>query len=201
MRRLLFLLLLTPLLSISQIQIQGTVIDTNTKKPLPFASVVTNTNFGTLTDLDGKFHINTKNSFHQITISYVGYKSISIPININDKFVHIKLETSIEKLNEVLITATENPALQIIRNAIANKAKNNIEKSLNSFKFNTYNKILVTASPDSISGQIDSVFTSNNGEQKFEKLDSTNYKFKKEIAKHHLYISEKISEFQFQKLF
>jgi hypothetical protein len=199
MKNLLFLLLLTPLISLAQVQIQGTVIDKNTKKPLPFASVVTNSNFGTLTDLDGKFYINTKNTFHQITISYVGYKSVKISINSSDKFIHVKLEASIEKLNEVLITATENPALQIIRNAITNRVKNNIEKSLNSFKFNTYNKILVTANPDSISGQIDSVFISKNGEQKFEKLDSTNYKFKKEIAKHHLYISEKISEFQFQK--
>ena len=91
MKKLLFLLLLTPLLSISQVQIQGTVIDNITKKPLPFASVITNTNLGTLTDLEGKFHINTKNSFHQITISYVGYKSVNIPININDKFIHVKL--------------------------------------------------------------------------------------------------------------
>ncbi len=199
MKKLLFLLLLFPLWSISQTQIQGTVIDSSTKKPLPFASVVTNTNFGTLTDLEGKFFINTKNSFHQISISYVGYKSISIPIRENDRFIQVKLETSIEKLNEVLITAKENPALQIIRNTIANKSINNIEKSLNSFKFNTYNKLLITANPDSISGKIDSVFTSKNGEKKFKELDSTNYKFKKEIGKHHLYISEKISEFQFQK--
>jgi hypothetical protein len=199
MKKFLLLLLLIPLLSIAQTQIQGTVIDSNTNKPLPFASIVTNTNFGTLTDLDGKFHINTKNSFRTITISYVGYKSIDIPISINDKYIHVKLATTIEKLKEVLITAKENPALRIIRQTIANKSENNIEKSLGSFKFNTYNKILVTANPDSISGKIDSVFASVNGEKKFKKLDSTNYKFKKEIDKHHLYISEKISEFQFQK--
>lgn len=199
MRKLLLLLLLTPLLSVSQTQIQGTVIDSRTKKPLAFASIVTDTNFGTLSDLEGKFYIRSKNSFHQISISYVGYKSVDIPIHINDKFIQVKLETSVEKLNEVLITAKENPALQIIRNAIANKANNNIEKSLSSFKFNTYNKILVTANPDSISDKIDSVFISKNGQRKFKELDSTNFKFKKELVKHHLYITEKYSEYQFQK--
>ncbi|NQV78768.1 MAG: carboxypeptidase-like regulatory domain-containing protein, partial [Lutibacter sp.] len=140
MRNLLLLVFILPLFAISQNKIQGIVIDSKTKQPLPFASIVTNTNFGTLTDIDGEFYIITKNSFHQITVSYVGYKSVTVPILISDKFISIKLEASIENLNEVLITAKENPALQIIRNAIKNKPKNNIEKSLNYFKFNTYNK-------------------------------------------------------------
>jgi hypothetical protein len=199
MKKIHFLFLLLPLISFSQTYIQGIVLDNNTQKPLPFASIVTNTNFGTLTDVDGKFEIISKNNFNQITISYVGYTPVTIPISKKDKFISVKLNTSVENLREVLITAKENPALQIIRNTIKNKSKNNIEKSLNSFKFNTYNKILVTANPDSISSKIDSVFVVKNGEKTFLKLDSSNYEFKKEIDNKHLYISEKISEFQFQK--
>ncbi len=199
MKKLLLLIFIIPLFAISQHKIQGIVIDSRTKKPLPFASIVTNTNFGTLTDVDGAFFIKTKNSFHQISISYIGYTSVNVPITINDKFINVKLEASVENLKEVLITAKENPVLQIIRNTIKNKPNNNIEKALNSFKFNTYNKILVTANPDSINGKIDSVFVVKEGEKKFKKLDSSNYKFKKEIDKQHIYISEKISEFQFQK--
>lgn len=199
MKNLLLLFLIIPLVSISQNRIQGIVIDSKSKQPLPFASIVTNTNFGTLTDVDGKFHVKAKNAFHQITISYVGYQSVTIPISEKDRFISVKLKASVEKLKEILITAKENPALQIIRNTIKNKTKNNIEKSLNSFKFNTYNKILVTANPDSISGKVDSVFTIKKGVKSFKKLDSSNYKFKKEIDKQHLYISEKISEYQFQK--
>ena len=158
MKKLLTFLLLLPLFVSSQTKIQGVVIDSKTKQVLPFASVVTNTNFGTLTDVDGKFFVKTKNDFNTITISYVGYKSIIIPIGIKDKFIRVKLKSTVENLNEVLITARENPALAIIRNTINSKPKNNIEKSLNSFKFNSYNKILVTANPDSISGKVDSVF-------------------------------------------
>ena len=138
-------------------------------------------------------------NFNEITVSYVGYQSVHIPVKNNNTFITIKLEPTIENLNEIVITATENPALQIIRNTIANKPKNDIEKSLNSFQFNTYNKILVTANPDSINGKLDSIYILKNGEKIFEKIDSTNYKFKKEIEKQHLYISEKISEFKFEK--
>ncbi len=199
MKNILLVVLLIPFFTFSQTKIQGIVLDSKSKQPLPFASVVTNTNYGTLTDVDGEFYIKAKNTFKQITISYVGYQSVSVAINKNDKFIHVKLKASVEKLKEVFITAKENPALQIIRNAIKNKSKNNIEKSLNSFKFNSYNKILVTANPDSINGKVDSVFVVKEGVKTFKKLDSSNYKFKKEIVKQHLYISEKISEFQFQK--
>lgn len=199
MKRLFLLLFLIPIFSFSQTQIQGIIIDSKTNQPLPFATITTSSNFGTLTDVDGKFNIKSNKSITQISISYVGYESLIFPITKNEKFIKIPLKPKVESLKEVQIIAKENPALQIIRNTIKNKPKNNIEKSLNTFKFNTYTKILVTANPDSISGNIDSVFVLKEGKKQFKKLDSSNYKFKKEIDKSHLYISEKISEFQFQK--
>lgn len=200
MKKVLFLLYLIPFLALSQNQIQGIVTDSSTKIPLPFATIITNTGFGVLTDVDGKFSIETKKSFNSIKISYIGYKSQEISVNTENTFLQIKLTTTVENLDEILITAKENPALKIIKNAIKNKPKNNIEKALNTFKFNTYNKILVTANPDSINGKIDSVFFVKKGEEKkFLHIDSSNYKFKKDILKQHLFISEKISEYKFQK--
>ena len=199
-KKALLLLYLFPILVLSQNQIQGIVIDSKTNEPLPYASIVTNTGFGVLSDVDGKFFIQTKNSFKSIEISYIGYTPEEVLVNTQNTFIRVTLTTSVENLDEVLITARENPALEIIRNAIKNKPKNNIEKALNSFKFNTYNKILVTANPDSIDGKIDSVFIlKKDGSKEFSKLDSSNFKFKKDILKQHLYISEKISEYQFQK--
>ena len=197
-KRFLFIFLF-PLLIFSQNQIQGIVIDNTTKKPLPFASIITNTNAGTLSDVDGKFFIKTTSSFNEITVSYIGYKKVNIPISNNTNYIKIELNSSTESLNEIIITAKENPAIQIIRSTIQNKKVNNIETALNSFKFNAYTKLLVTANPDSINGKIDSIFILKNGEKKFSKIDSTNFKFKKEINKQHLYISEKIAEYQFQK--
>lgn len=199
MKQLFFLLFLTPLPVLSQTQIQGIIFDGKTNNPLPFATITTSGNFGTLTDIDGKFYIKSEKTITQISISYVGYESLTFPVSKNEKFIKIALNPKIESLKEVEIIARENPALKIIGNTIKNKSKNNIEKALNSFKFNTYNKTLVTANPDSISGNIDSVFVLKDGQKQFKKLDSSNYKFKKEIVKSHLYISEKISEFRFEK--
>lgn len=200
MKNFLFLIILLPILIHAQsTTLRGIVLDSSSKKPLPFASIITNTKFVTLTDVDGRFLIETNIPFNEISISYVGFKKVTVPINEEDRFVQIKLATSVEKLNEVLITARENPALQLIRNTIANKSINNIEKALQSFKFNSYNKILVTANPDSISGKLDSIFKVKNGVKSFVEIDSSNYDFKKQIDKSHLYISEKISSVLYQK--
>jgi hypothetical protein len=199
MKKLLFVIFLIPALVVAQTQLRGIVINAETKQPLPFATVQTNTNSVTLTDVDGNFFINTNQAFTEVTILYVGFSKTTVSITEKDTFISINLKPTVENLNEVYITATENPALEIIRKTIENKPLNNIEKALNYFEFNTYTKILVTANPDSISSKIDSVFFIKNGEKIFDKLDSTNYEFKKETKKQHLYISEKISTYKFEK--
>ena len=199
MKKLLLLLLFKPLLFFSQNYLQGVVIDSKTKQPLPFATILTNTNFGSLTDIDGKFELKTTTPFSKITVSYVGYKKVVAEVIPSEKYKTILLETSVESLHEVVVIAKENPALKIIENTIKNKDKNAVDKALNSYKFTSYNKRLITANPDSIKGDIDSVFIFKKGEKTFYKTDSSNYKLKKDLTKHHIYISEKISEFNFQK--
>jgi hypothetical protein len=199
MKNLFLLALLFPLFAFSQYQVSGKVIDSKSKKPLVFANVIVTKTIGTLTDIDGLFQISSTKPISEITISYVGYSTKIIVLNNSKRFRTIALKASVENLKEVLITAKENPALQIIRNAIKNREKNNIETGLNTFKFKAYNKILVTANPDSIDGKVDSIFKIKKNKKSFFKLDSSNYKFHKEIKNKHLYISEKISEFKFQK--
>ena len=83
-------------------------------------------------------------------------------------------------------------ANQIIEKTILYKQSN----KPNNYEFTTYNKLIVTANPDSIAGRIDSVFTIKKGKKIFKKIDSSDYNFKKLIAKQHLYQTEKISKFQ-----
>ena len=196
---LVFIFLFLPLLIFSQSNFSGIVKDKSSKKALPFATIITNNGIGEITDTEGKFAINTKNNINELTVSYVGYKTQIIIINKEDKYITILLEPFNESLTEVILLAKENPALKIIRNTIQNKDKNNIQKALNSFKYTAYNKLIVTANPDSISGDLDSVYVIKNGERIFKKIDSTNYEFKKQIEKHHLYITEKIAEHKFQR--
>ena len=198
MKKLIPLLLLLPFLAFSQQQISGLLVDFQTNEVLPFANILTNNNQGTITDVDGKFTLESSKNITEIRISYIGYESKIISINENTTFLKIELTQNIESLNEVVITNAENPALRIIRNAINNKKKNNIEKALSTFKFKAYNKLLVTANPDSITGDLDTIYKLNKGVKEFVKVDSSNYNFKKQIDRSHIYLTEKISEHTFE---
>ena len=194
-----FIILTLPLLVCGQSSFSGIVKDQKTKQPLPFATIISNTGIGEICDADGKFLIDTKKNISFLTISYVGYTTQKISVDLTTQYLTVLLEPSTERLNEVILVAKENPALQIIRNTIKNKDKNNTQKALNSFKYTAYNKLVVTANPDSINGNVDSVFVMKNDKKVFKRVDSTNYEFKKEIDKHHLYITEKIAEHTFKR--
>jgi len=196
---LLLIILIFPLLVLAQSKFSGIVKDSKTKETLPFATLITNTGLGNITDVDGKFTFNTKTKVSQLTVSYIGYKTQKITIAENEHYIPVFLEPNTENLHEIIVIAKENPALQIIRYAIANKTDNTLEKNVNSYRYSSYHKLIVTANQDSIQGTVDSIFVEKKGKRIFKKLDSTNYLFKKEIEKHHIYIAEKISEYKFKR--
>ncbi len=162
--------------------LSGIITDKKSGEPLAFATVKADTGAGTMTDTEGKFLIQSKKIFSSITVSYVGYYSKEVPVK--NSFIKIEMTPSVEKLNEVVITAKKSPALILMEKVVA---------------FNSYNKIVVTANPDSIQPTIDSVFVKKNGKKTFVELDSTNYDFYEEIKDKHLYIAEKISEIKFKR--
>jgi len=57
---------------------------------------------GTLTDIDGKFKLQTKQNQGALSFSYVGYKSITIPFKEND-ILKITMKESGMDLNEVVV--------------------------------------------------------------------------------------------------
>ena len=182
----------------AQTQISGVVKDAKTKEVLPFASILFQNNRGLLTDANGIFNIDSKEKIDSLLISYVGYKTKTILIK-KTKYFTILLAPSVEQLQTVVLNAPENPAIALIKKVIKYKFKNNYKKILNTYKYNSYNKLLVTGSPDSIDGSIDSVYKTKEGTKTFMRLDSSNYELKSELQKHHFYLTEKISEHLFEK--
>lgn len=180
----------------AQFQVNGIVKDASTQKPLPFANIISEDGSSTISDVDGKFSIASKNSITSLTVSYIGYVNKIIPVTKDQLFYKVALLQKTDQLNEVLVS-NENPALAIIKKAIQNKAENNPQEKLKSFEYKSYNKLIVTANPDSINGTIDSVFVTNQYETYLKKLDSTDYKFKQLIKKQHLFQTEKVSKYQF----
>ncbi|OJX51063.1 MAG: hypothetical protein BGO88_07690 [Flavobacterium sp. 38-13] len=196
MKHLTFLFFLLSVSVQAQFQVSGIVRDENTKKPLPFATI-TDTSFSTVTDVDGKFLLQNENQINSFTISYIGYAPKTIAVTGNKKYYDLLLVPKAEHLDEIQLTSSENPANGIISKAIKNKKKNDPQQKLLSFQFKSYNKLIVSANPDSIDGSIDSVFVERYTGREFKNVDSTNYKFKKIIDRQHLFQTEKVSQFQF----
>lgn len=177
----------------AQFDLSGKIMDANTKKTLPFASISTPNAFA-IADLDGKYTVSNVHKNDTITVSYVGYETIKIQIK-NRRNFDFKLQPLSENLQEVAVN--KNPARTIIEKVRANKKSNDPEQKLKSFQFKAYNKLVITANPDSINGTLDSIFVTRKSIRKFVKLDSTDFKFKKIISKQHIYQTEKISNVQF----
>ncbi|WP_284652683.1 DUF5686 family protein [Flavobacterium terrisoli] len=198
MKQLFYLFFFFSLSLQAQFQINGIVKDAETKKGLPFATITTERGTATISDVDGKFNLLLNSQPETLTVSYVGYTSQTISLFEKKAFFTLFLEPKVDELKEVVLS-NENPALAIIAKVIKQKDSNNPQKRLKTFQYKTYNKLLVTANPDSISGKIDTVFVNEVTKGKIAKIDSSDYKFKKIIDKQHLFLTEKVSLFEFEK--
>jgi len=108
-------------------QIKGTVKDAS-GNPLPFVNIyIENTYIGTSTNELGKYEINIaeKNNVHLI-FQYLGFKTQKHVLNIPQfpfEF-NVTLQEEDFQLKEVVVSNSENPAYEIIRNSIRSKKKN-----------------------------------------------------------------------------
>ena len=173
----------------SQFNFSGIVRDLQDQKPLPFVTIKTSSNKVFLTDVDGKFQFIDDEIVSYLLVSYVGYELKKIAVANNNFYFNVNL-------NSIQIKKLDN-ANAIIANVIAKKNKNNPERKLQSFRYKSFSKLVITANPDSLKGNIDSIFVSKNNQKYFTKLDSSEYKFKKIISKQHLFQTEKIVDNQF----
>ena len=188
-------MLLFSLVGQAQFQYNGIVKDNATQKPLPFATIITNLGNYSISDVDGKFSITAKQPLTSFTASYIGYSRAEIILANNTKFYPVCLVPASNDLNEVAVSG-ENPGLTIIRKVIQNKDFNTPQKKLKNFEFKAYNKLIITANPDSIDGRIDSIFVQKAMKKKLVEVDSSDYEFKKIISKQHLFQTERVSQFQ-----
>lgn len=180
----------------AQFQVNGIVKESVAGKPLPFATVTIDNGINTISDVDGKFSILSTTPISAFKVSYIGFTKATVPVEGNKNYYVIALSQRANDLNAVVVPG-ENPALAIIKKVIENKDNNNPEKKLSSFEFKSYNKLIVTANPDSISGRVHSIVEKKTIGKKLSKLDSADFKFKKIISKQHLLQIEKVSQYQF----
>lgn len=108
MRQIITFLLLVNLYTIGNTQvIKGTILDQNTHTRIIYASVYFNGTFvGTHTDQKGYFELDiSKNLSMSLTISALGYYSVTLTDFLSDKPFLIYLTPKVYELKEVVITA------------------------------------------------------------------------------------------------
>lgn len=92
--------------------------------PLPFANVFfKGTTKGTTTNIDGNYKMETKSGNYEVVFKYIGYKTLVKEVNVNLQQVVLNVSMAKENysIKEVVITAGEDPAYAIIRNAITKR--------------------------------------------------------------------------------
>ncbi|WP_266206152.1 DUF5686 and carboxypeptidase-like regulatory domain-containing protein [Pontibacter kalidii] len=119
--------------------IKGTVTDAATKEALIGVSVfVPGTSIGTSTDFEGNYQIQTNQSINKVQFSYLGYQTVIMDVLPGqEQSLHVKLETGAKQLSEVVVVGKKrkvkysnknNPAVDLIREIVANKDKNRPEQ-------------------------------------------------------------------------
>lgn len=105
-------------------KIKGSV-NTNEGNPLPFATVyIKGTNKGTNANSEGKFSIKLAPGKYVLVCQYVGYQKQELPVSVSEKDEEVNFILKLQEmtLSEVVIKTGEDPAYQVIRNAIRKRA-------------------------------------------------------------------------------
>ena len=104
LKQLLFLPVFAFLSILAQAQVKGTVTSKDDGTPLPGVSVIVfGTKQGTETDFDGNYVLSAVPRDAKLSISYLGYKTILIPVN-GQTTINIQLETDTAQLDEIVLT-------------------------------------------------------------------------------------------------
>ena len=126
-----------------QAVIEGTVYDTISGRPISFVVVsVASTNLSTLTNRSGRYRLVVPRGEWQLEFRRIGHRMTSVTIQVTesassrDVFMHpVPIEL------EALIVTPENPALRIIREALARK--NDVLSRIHDYRYDAYAKLVI----------------------------------------------------------
>ena len=126
-------------------EVSGKVLNERTGVALPFANVQTNSENETLTNIEGSFDLKIEENTGYLLISYPGFFTKKINIYPSeDHFYEIGLlPVNQPKQQSDYLISGENPARNLIERAIERKSQNDPEKVFSTFRYKSYNKILI----------------------------------------------------------
>lgn len=147
--KLLFTFFLFGIISTStfaQTKVSGYVLDED-NQPISFANVIfKGSTQGTITDENGKFYMESTDTWNALIVSFLGYETLEVPltkkVNYELKFI---LKEAAAELDQVFIVAGKqskknNPAIDLLRKIWEHKRKNGL-KHFKQYEYNKYEKV------------------------------------------------------------
>ncbi|MCB4806723.1 DUF5686 and carboxypeptidase regulatory-like domain-containing protein [Tamlana sp. 62-3] len=132
--------------ALSQTKVSGYVFD-EFEQPVSFANVIfKGSTQGTITDENGKFYLESDESWSDLVVSFIGYETLNIhldkKVNYDLKFI-LKEETS--QLDQVVIftgkqSKKNNPAIDLLRKIWEHKRSNGL-KQFKQYQYDKYEKV------------------------------------------------------------
>lgn len=160
----------------------GQVVNAVTQAPLAFVNLVMNAGpYGAVSDIDGKFELQSVVPIDSVRVSYVGFKKQTLFPSAQG-VLRIALQPLVKELAEFVVVAGENPAHRIIRQVLANREANDPEQ-LASFSYTSYDKLVMKANEDSLAAIVST--------------DTSGMVLKKFLEERHLFMMETVTEKKF----
>lgn len=141
-----FIFLFTIGYSIGQTKVGGRIFDEE-NEPVAYATVLFKGSIeGTITDENGRFYLESKKTWKQLVVSFIGYQTIEFDlpkkVNYNLKFI---LKEDTNTLNEIVIVTGKqpkknNPAIDILRKIWERKRQNGV-KQFKQYQYKKYQKV------------------------------------------------------------
>lgn len=184
--------------------VSGIVTDKVTKETLPYVSISVVGGLagsGTSADEDGRYHIKLPAGQTKLRFSYIGYLSVDVDVKPGmEQTINVELDVDPEMMEEVVVVAKrkryrnrDNPAVQLIRKVIENKAANRMEGQ-DYVQYEQYEKISLALS--NLSDKFKNRRIFRNYQFLFEEQDSTAIGGKNMLP---AYLHEKLSQVYFRR--
>ncbi len=130
----------------SQTKLSGIVLDPS-GSPIAFANIVfPNSTEGTITNDNGRFYLESDNTYNLVSVSFIGYETREIELTQKVNYnMEIVLKESTEQLKEVIVytgkqSKKNNPAIDILKRIWAKKRENGVRK-FKQYQYDKYEKI------------------------------------------------------------
>ena len=138
--------------SAQTITVRGVVLEHKTQKPMEYIPVYfKNTATGCLTNYKGEFFLKDSSGADTLVVEAIGYgkyirklrKGVNNNLTIKLQPENVQLAGAVVKPKRERYRRKENPAVELIRNVIANKNRNRIEDK-NYYKCDLYEKLTLS---------------------------------------------------------